>query len=180
MAGEEVAAAEKPSMGHTVDAAENQELAVTDEPPAADSAAAPPPPSEDEGDDSDSEINWVEMPEEHLHWILAKKRETDPVPTLEEFGIYTEEDLEKKDADKLIRRTIASLQASQDDWFEYQAWVRDVFERNGCVMVPEGVFGPKDELQKAIDSAWFDAVHANANFNTGEAHLNGGDVESDS
>jgi hypothetical protein len=86
------------------------------------------------------------MPLSNLRWVLAKTRESDPIPTLEDYGIYTEEDLERKDADKLIRRRIATLQSEQDDFFEYQAWVHEVFLRNGRVMVPEDFVGPKDEL----------------------------------
>jgi hypothetical protein len=41
---------------------------------------------------------------------------------------------------------IATLQSEQDDFFEYQAWVHEVFLRNGRVMVPEDFVGPKDEL----------------------------------
>lgn len=68
----------------------------------------------------------------------------------------------------------------QDEWFEYQAWVRKVFERNGRVMVPEDVLGPKDELQKAIDEAWYDAINAHADSKAGEDDLDaGGDVDSD-
>lgn len=103
-----------------------------------------------DGEEDDSEeINWVEMPQEHVLWILAKKRESDPVPTLEDFGLYTQEDIDREDADGLIRKSIASLQAAQDDFFEYQAWVREIFTNNGRVMVPESVLGPKDQLQKA-------------------------------
>lgn len=112
--------------------------------------------SDGEEDDSESEeINWVEMPLEHVLWILAKKWESDPVPTLEDFALYTQEDIDREDADGLIRKSIASLQAAQDDFLEYQAWVREVFTNNGRVMVPEGVLGPKDQLQKAIDKYWY-------------------------
>lgn len=79
----------------------------------------------------------------------------------------------------MIRRTIASLQASQDELFEYQAWVREVFKRNGCFMVTEDIFGPKDELQKAFDEDWYDAINADANSMAGEDDLNGGNVDSD-
>jgi len=85
--------------------------------------------------DSETEINWVEMPVSNVRWVLGRKRERDPVPKLKDYGIYTQEDLDKKDADMLIRRAIASLQVDQDDFFEYQAWVREVFLRNRRVMV---------------------------------------------
>lgn len=70
----------------------------------------------------------------------------------------------------LVRRMIASLQALEDDFFEYQARVREVYLRNGRVMVTEDFFGPTDQLQKAVDEAWRDGiVEALAAFSVGDA-----------
>jgi len=55
---------------------------------------------------------------------------------------------------ELFAALFVSLQESWDDFFEYQAWVRKVFERNGRVMVPEEVLGPRDDLQAEIDTIW--------------------------
>lgn len=162
MAGKEDACP-KSERAEAVDHGVLEAVAAVDDPPlaaaAAEEAAVAVAVDSDSDSDSDSEIiNWVEMPLSTLRWVLARKRESDPVPTLEDHGIYTEEDLERKDADMLIRRTIASLQSAHDEFFEFQAWVREVFLRNGRVMVPEDFVGPKDQLQEALDEDWGDGI----------------------
>ena len=81
-------------------------------------------------------INWVEMPREILLWIMVA-RKIDPIPTLEDFGMYTQEDIDRKDADGLFRKVIAKVQAVQDEFFEFQNWVREVYILNGRVMIPK-------------------------------------------
>nr|CAB3491938.1 unnamed protein product [Digitaria exilis] len=114
----------------------------------------------DDGEE-DSEVKWVEMPLDHIHWILAQKRENNTVPPIEDYDLYrSEEDAKstvfsQKSIDEtreLFTRLHASLQASHDDFFEYQAWVREVYESNGRVLIPEAC--SKDELQKEINDAW--------------------------
>jgi hypothetical protein len=39
---------------------------------------------------------------------------------------------------------------------EFQQWVRDTFERNGCVMVPEGW---EEEMQNVVDEEWEKGRH---------------------
>jgi len=116
------------------------------------------------GDASDSsETNWVEMPLHHVRWILAQKPEMHPTPSIEDYELYRTHDPVQStvfsqasiDAKReLFTELFVSLRESHDDFFEYQAWVREVFERNGRVMVPEEVLGPRDDLQEEIDAIW--------------------------
>ncbi|TVU51801.1 hypothetical protein EJB05_03245, partial [Eragrostis curvula] len=105
-----------------------------------------------ESSDSNTEVvEWVEMPEDYLRWVLAQTRETDPVPTLDDYNVDSTQDPVKLEQ---ILQQIARLQASQDEFFEFQAWVRDTYEKNGRVMVPADVAGPKDLLQEAMNELW--------------------------
>ncbi|CAD6256519.1 unnamed protein product [Miscanthus lutarioriparius] len=86
------------------------------------------------GDASESsETNWVEMPLHHS-------------------TVFSQASIDAKR--ELFTELFVSLRESHDDFFEYQAWVREVFERNGRVMVPEEVLGPRDDLQEEIDAIW--------------------------
>ncbi|KAL6842969.1 hypothetical protein ACP4OV_027282 [Aristida adscensionis] len=100
------------------------------------------------GDGEIDDEEWMEMTEEYLRWVLAQTRETDPVPTLD--------DLATRDPAKLaaISVQLGRQQALQDEFFEFLAWVRETFEKNGRVMVPADVAGPKDLLQEAINDCW--------------------------
>ncbi|KAL6653968.1 hypothetical protein ACP70R_007433 [Stipagrostis hirtigluma subsp. patula] len=117
------------------------------------------------GEEEDSEVKWAEMPVEHVMWILGQRRENHPTRCIEDFEQYRTKDddpaegtiFSRRDIDasrEIFSRLFASLKESHDDFFEYQAWVRDVFERNGRVMVPEDVVGPRDEMQKEINEFW--------------------------
>jgi hypothetical protein len=53
---------------------------------------------------------------------------------------------------ELFRNLHASLQPSHDDFLEFQAWVREVFEKNGSILVPESC--SKEELQEEISDLW--------------------------
>ncbi|KAL6653970.1 hypothetical protein ACP70R_007435 [Stipagrostis hirtigluma subsp. patula] len=111
-----------------------------------------------------SEIKWVEMPRDRVLWILAQKEENHPVPSIDDYDLYGTEGnagptvFSQKHVDEkreLFSALHASLQPSHDDFFEFQAWVRDVFQRNGCVMVPDGDgVGSEHDLQEEINDAW--------------------------
>ena len=105
----------------------------------------------------------MEMPVDHVSWILVQRPEMHPTPSIEDYELYRTHNPLKStvfsqanvDAKReLFAELLVSLRESQDDFFEYQAWVRDVFERNGRVMVPEEVLGPRDDLQAEIDAIW--------------------------
>lgn len=112
---------------------------------------------------SSETTKWVEMPVEHVRWILAQKREKHPTPSIEDFEHYRTHDPVKSiifsqanvDAKReLFTALFASLKESHGDFFEYQAWVREVFHRNGRVMVPENVLGPRDDWQEELNAIW--------------------------
>jgi hypothetical protein len=113
----------------------------------------------------------LEMPVEHVRWILAQKPEMHPTPSIEDYELYSTRDPVKSTVfsqasidtkRELFTELFVSLRESHDDFFEYQAWVREVFERNGRVMVPDEVLGPRDDLQAEIDEIW---------ARSGEEHL---------
>lgn len=56
--------------------------------------------------------------------------------------VFSEKNIDEKR--ELFRNLHASLQASHDDFFEFQAWVHEVFEKNGRVLVPAAC--SKEEL----------------------------------
>lgn len=125
-------------------------------------AAAEDASAADGGGEEDSEIKWVEMATEDIQWILSQKRENHAVPPIEDYDLYgrTEEDAKStvfsqksiNEKRELFTKLHASLRASHDDFFEYQAWVREVYEKNGRVLIPEAC--SRDELQKQINEAW--------------------------
>lgn len=53
-----------------------------------------------------------------------------------------------------LLQCIDRLQAMQDEFFEFQDWVRETFEKNGCVMVPWSFAGPHDRLQEEMEELW--------------------------
>ena len=42
-----------------------------------------------------AETRWVEMPAEHVRWILAQRRENHPTPSIEDYELYRTNDLVK-------------------------------------------------------------------------------------
>jgi hypothetical protein len=98
-------------------------------------------------------VKMAEMPVEFLRWVLAQDKEDYRVPTLED---YTEEELaEAKDT---ICTVIHSLQTTYDEFDEFRAWVRDVLENNGCVMIHEDMlFSDPKEWQESVDQEWAEA-----------------------
>jgi len=100
------------------------------------------------GDGSEEE-ELVEMPEDYLRWLLAQTRETDPVPTLADYRTRDPKVLER------LQEEIEWLQASQDEFFEFQASVREKLEKNELVIVPAVAAGPTDQFQQAIEEYWY-------------------------
>lgn len=115
---------------------------------------------------TDGDVKWVEMPLEYIAWLLAQKREDYRVLTLEDYTLhrataatddngsdcnsaYTQEDLAKHR--DLVLQVKATDEAGKEDFFAFQEWARDTFERNGRVMVPEGYARRNQEL---IDEEW--------------------------
>lgn len=89
------------------------------------------------GDVKAPEIKWVEMPLEHIAWLLAQKREEGLIPEI-----------------------MATDEAGKEEFFAFQEWVRETFDKNGCVMVPEGFNGPNPGgLQDLIDEEWEKGMH---------------------
>ena len=110
-----------------------------------------------------AETRWVEMPAEHVRWILAQRRENHPTPSIEDYELYRTNDPVKStvfsqrniDAKReLFGGMLDSLRASHDEFFEYQARVRDEFDRDGRVLVPEEALGPRHGWQEDIDAIW--------------------------
>ncbi|KAL6603968.1 hypothetical protein ACP70R_044329 [Stipagrostis hirtigluma subsp. patula] len=100
-------------------------------------------------------VKMVELPVPYLKWVLAQRAEHYRVPTLDD---YSPERIEKEE--EAICRAVASLQAAYDEFPELMAFVRDVVEMNGCVVVPEGKLIPNfRELQRRIDQEWAGAKH---------------------
>jgi uncharacterized protein YkuJ len=91
------------------------------------------------------------MPEYYLRWILSQTRETDPVPSLDDYSLRWRSDPEES---ARLSRFIARLQAMQDEFFEIQGWARETFEKNGCVMVPASFAGTRDQLQEEMKELW--------------------------
>ena len=87
------------------------------------------------------------MPEDYLRWLLAQTREADPVPTLADYRTRDPKLLER------LQEEIEWLQASQDEFFEFQASVREKLEKNELVIVPAVAAGPTDQFQQAIDES---------------------------
>lgn len=128
---------------------------------AADAAAAPA--AGDAEEVKAAETKWVEMPAEHVRWILAQRRENHPTPSIEDYELYRTHDPVKStvfsqrniDAKReLFAGLLDSLRASHGEFFEYQARVRDEFGRDGRVLVPEEALGPRDGWQEDIDAIW--------------------------
>ncbi|CAD6256214.1 unnamed protein product [Miscanthus lutarioriparius] len=98
-------------------------------------------------------VKMAEMPVEFLRWVLSQDKEDYRVPTLED---YTKEELaEAKDT---ICSVIRSLQIAYDEFDEFRAWVRDVIDNNGCVMIHEDMlFSDPKEWQESVDQEWAEA-----------------------
>jgi hypothetical protein len=100
-----------------------------------------------------TKVKMAEMPVEFLWWVLAQDKEDYRVPTLED---YTQEELaEAKDT---ICTVIRCLQISYDEFDEFRAWVGDVIEDNGRVMIHEDMlFSDPKEWQESVDQEWAEA-----------------------
>ncbi|CAO2149510.1 unnamed protein product [Urochloa humidicola] len=96
-----------------------------------------------------SSEEMVEMPEDYLGWLLAQTKETDPVPALSDYNTQDPVEL------KCLQEDVVWLQALQDEFFAYQATVREQLEKHGWVMVPAAAVGPTDQFQEAIDEFWY-------------------------
>ncbi|KAJ1276159.1 hypothetical protein BS78_05G192800 [Paspalum vaginatum] len=117
---------------------------------------------------SEEEEELVEMPEDYLRWLLAQTRDTDPVPTLDDYCKIERGPEELK----RVQDEIDWLQASQDEFFELQARVRETLHRDGRVMVPAAVVGP--QFQEQIDEFWYGLLRehdSNAESNTGQVDV---------
>lgn len=116
-----------------------------------------------------AEIKWVEMPLENIAWILSQKREDYHVITLDDYTLhrsissgtstaadflYTQEEVDAHR--EMVLRVQATDEAGREEFMEFQQWVRDTFERNGCVMVPEGW---EEEMQNVVDEEWEKGRH---------------------
>ncbi|CAN6381559.1 unnamed protein product [Urochloa humidicola] len=115
---------------------------------AADSSAVA---AADGGEAKEAGTKLVELPERHVRWILAQ--EMRPVFSLDDFAV-TSEVIPQKFRDKQLEHLSSareSLLASQDDFSKYQAWMREVYEREGRVMVPEHVYPQIDEAQEELN-----------------------------
>ncbi|KXG40250.1 hypothetical protein SORBI_3001G516400 [Sorghum bicolor] len=91
---------------------------------------------------------FVEMPEDYLNWLLAQTRETDPVPTLDDYSTRDPVKL------KRLQEEIEWLQAVEDEFFQYQEWARNILEKNGRVMVPKDEVSP-EQFQESINEYWY-------------------------
>lgn len=106
------------------------------------------------GDSTDSEAPMVQLPVEFLEWVLAQKKENYCVPTLED---YSPEDVGEEM--ETICRVNAALQIAYDEFAEFTAWVRDVVQKDGRVVVPGndvlgGASSQAGLFQDKIDCAW--------------------------
>ncbi|WVZ93162.1 hypothetical protein U9M48_039166 [Paspalum notatum var. saurae] len=111
-------------------------------------------PSADEKVDAAGVIGnakWEEMPLGYVAWLLSQKREDYRVQTLEDDilddeddDFYPQELLARRR--ELILKTQADDEAGKEEFFAFQEWVRDTFECNGRVMIPEGTLRRKQEL----------------------------------
>lgn len=116
-------------------------------------------------------IKWEEMPLEYIAWILSRKWEDFTVLTLEDHSLhrtgsnitaqdamYTQEEFDEHR--EMILKSQATAEAGREEFFAFQAWVRETFERNGRVMVPEGFNGPNPcGNQDVIDEIWEQGKH---------------------
>ncbi|CAL4981226.1 unnamed protein product [Urochloa decumbens] len=101
------------------------------------------------GDAKASEIKWVEMPLEYIAWLLSQKRED-----------YSEELDRQQRQRELILKVQATDEAGREEFLAFQEWVRETFERNGRVMVPEGFEDPNFRgIQDIIDEEWEKGRH---------------------
>ena len=98
-------------------------------------------------------VKMAEMPVEFLRWVMAQDKEDYRVPTLED---YTQEEVaEAKDT---ICTVIRCLQVAYDEFDEFRAWVGDVIENDGCVMIHEDMlFSDPKEWQESVDQEWAEA-----------------------
>lgn len=112
---------------------------------------------------STKETKRVEMPMDHVRWILAQKPENHPAPSIEDYELYRTQNpvrstvFSQRNVDakrELFTALLASLRESRDEFFAYQARIRGEFERDGRVMVPEEDLGPRDDWQEEIDEIW--------------------------
>ncbi|CAN6381295.1 unnamed protein product [Urochloa humidicola] len=121
------------------------------------------------------EIKWVEMPLEYIAWLLSQKREDYSVRTLEDYCLYrskatdgneddlmyTQEELDRQQRQReLILKVKATDEAGREEFLAFQEWVRQTFEKNGRVMVPEGFGDPNFRgIQDIIDEEWEKGRH---------------------
>lgn len=122
-----------------------------------------------------AEIKWEEMSLEYIAWVLSQKWEDYPVINLEDHSLhrngsnmYTQEELddlmytqdEIDEHREMLLKAKATTEAGREEFFEFQEWVRETFERNGRVMVPEGFNGPNPGgIQDLIDEEWEKGKH---------------------
>uniref|UniRef100_A0A0A9GB06 Uncharacterized protein n=1 Tax=Arundo donax TaxID=35708 RepID=A0A0A9GB06_ARUDO len=112
-----------------------------------------------DGEDEAPEGEWVEMPEDYLAWLLAQTRETRSVPLLEvpvKSTLLSQEDVHRQR--ELICKMNTRLQASHDQFFRFQAWVRNKLEMNGRVMVPADLFCSMPKVQQEVSEIWKDEM----------------------
>uniref|UniRef100_A0A0A9FZV3 Uncharacterized protein n=1 Tax=Arundo donax TaxID=35708 RepID=A0A0A9FZV3_ARUDO len=112
-----------------------------------------------DGEDEAPEGEWVEMPEDCLAWLLAQTRETRSVPLLEvpvKSTLLSQEDVDRQR--ELISKMNTRLQASHDQFFRFQVWVRNKLQMNGRVMVPADLFGPMPKVQQEVSEIWKDEM----------------------
>jgi hypothetical protein len=79
-------------------------------------------------------MEWVDIPETYLCWILSQKRVKLPRPCdPRKNTMVSPEEMEREV--ELVERLTASQAGVQDEFFEFQAWVRKTYETKGRVLV---------------------------------------------
>ncbi|KAL6653658.1 hypothetical protein ACP70R_008582 [Stipagrostis hirtigluma subsp. patula] len=83
------------------------------------------------------EVRMVEIPRSYLVWILSQKRRAAaPAPTsprTRRLGAHAH----VAGADRAGVGEGADARDTEDEFFRFQAFVRDVFTKHGYVMMPE-------------------------------------------
>jgi hypothetical protein len=80
-------------------------------------------------------MEWVDIPENYLSWILSQKRVNLPRPyDPRKNKMVSPEEMEREV--ELVERLTGSHAGVQDEFFEFQAWVRKTYETKGRVLVP--------------------------------------------
>lgn len=77
-------------------------------------------------------VKWVDMPDDYLSWVLSQKRLPSPTYDPRKSTTMSQEEIERELA--TMARLDTMLAGVKDEFFEFQAWVRETY---GRVLVPE-------------------------------------------